>query len=213
MLPVQSFPWELVLFAVFVVALLFVVRRVRQRRMALPAAASVDLPHLTTNQRLTATIRRVFRDNAQGVWLVIAEAGGTKLTFCAVDYEQSVARYNESIGKPVTVALFALATLAAGGIEAMREQIADADRVDLRPDMVRLIPQGQYANDYVVIGRALDAREDSWDEMPLTVYRTQVLQSEGLSLTLDLAAPRVDAAFSPASMVHGSARLFGCLAD
>jgi hypothetical protein len=210
----QPFFWEAALAALFFLLLLWAVRAVRRRRAFATLTAETELPHLDTRQRVTGIIRRVFRDPAQGVWLVTAEAGGARLTFCATDYERAADRYRDRTGKPADIALFALATLAAGGVEAMKHQIKDADKVELRPDLVTLVPEGQYANDHVVIGRVLDAREDAWDEMPLTVYRTEVVRRPGLALVLDLAVPRDSTpSFPPRSLVHGSARLFGYLAS
>ena len=210
----QPFLWEAALAALFLLLIVWALRAVRRRRAFAKLAPETDLPRLETQQRVTGTIRRVFRDPAQGVWLVTAEVGGARLTFCATDYERAADRYRDLTGKPADIALFALATLAAGGVGAMKHQIKDAHKVELRPDLVTLVPEGQYANDHVVIGRVLDAREDAWDEMPLTVYRAEVARRPKLTLVLDLAVPRDGTpSFPPRSLVHGSARLFGYLAS
>jgi hypothetical protein len=213
MLPVQGFPWEWVLLALFVLLAFLAVRAVRRRRAFVPAQVEAALPRLETEQRVTGTIRRVWRDPEQGVWLATAEVGGFRLSFCAVDYAGAADRYLDLTGKPADIALFALATLEPGGVEAMRHQIKDIEKIRPRPDLVTLVREGQYANDYVVIGQVLDAREDAWDEMPLTVYRTQAVRRDDLTLVLDLAAPRAETPFAPRALVHGSARLFGYLAS
>lgn len=219
MLPVQRFPWELALLALFLFLAYLAWRGIRRRRAFAVRQTDVELPRLETPQRVTAILRRTYRDPAQGVWLVEAQigprrVGSTSVTFCATDYDQNGPRYEGLLGKPAELALFALATLAEGGVEAMKDQIKDLDKIEMRPDLVALAPAGEFANDRAVIGRALDAREAAWDEMPLTVYRTQVVRTENLTLVLDLAVPR-DAAppFAPNTMVHGSARLFGYLAS
>lgn len=216
---------EFLLLLLILGALFVVIRSVRRRRAFAARAASTaagDLPNLTTQQRVTALVRRTFRDPAQGVWLVEAIVGSPqqaqRLTFCATDYEQAAERWQALTGKKADVALYGLATLAPGGVETMREQIKNAEKAKLHPDMVTLVHEGQFANDYVVIGRALDAREAAWgDDLPLTVYRTEVVRTDKLLLITDLAVPRDPAspspAFPPQSLVHGSARLFGYLAS
>jgi hypothetical protein len=204
---------EALLFLVIVGLILLVVRAVRRRRAFAPVAADADLPTLTTGQRIVGTVRRTWRDPAQGLWLVEIGLGKRKLTFCAADYEQNAARYQGLIGKQADLALYALATLEPGGVEAMRDQIKDFDKVEVRPDLVRLIPAGQFANDHAVIGRALSHRDDEMDGLPLTIYRTQVLRGDDLTLVMELATQRSDTPFLDQSMVHGSARLFGYLAD
>lgn len=202
------------LFAAVAAFVVLVVVRVRRRRAFAPAQADAPLPNLATQQRASATIRRTFRDPAQGVWLVDVVVGPKRLTFCATDYAANAARYTGLVGQTVEVALYALATLAPGGVEAIRDQIKDIDKVEAKPDLVALVREGQHANDYVVIGRVLDARPDAWDEMALTVYRTQVIRSDQMTFVLDLAAPQAASGdgFAPRSLVHGSARLFGYLA-
>ena len=215
-----SQPWEIILLAVSLLVFLLVVYavlRVRRRGTLVGAAsgANEDAPRLQTQQRVTGTVRRRRYDPAQEAWLVTADVGVMRLTFRATDYAESDARYRGLLGKPADIALFALATLERGGAEAMRHQIKDADKIDLRPDLVTLTPAGQFANDYAVIGRVLDSREDTWDDLPLVVYRTQVVRSDDRTLVLDLAVQQSGGAarFAPQTMVHGSARLFGYLND
>jgi hypothetical protein len=225
MLPVQSFPAEILLLALVVGLALLALRAVRRRRafvgtpgapgtVALPAA---DLPRLDTQQRVTATLHRTFPDRAQGVWLAAATVGKLRLTFCPTDYATASERYQKLLGQPADVALFGLATLAPGGVEAMKDQIKDIDKVEITPDLVRLVATGEFANDHVVIGRVLSTRDEQWEEMALTVYRTEVVRRPELTLVIDLAVARdaggqPAAPFAPGSMVHGSARLFGFLA-
>lgn len=212
-LPVQPFPWEAILAALFLLLAVLAVRGVRRRRAFASLTSDTPLPHLETQQRVRGTIRRVFRDPSQGVWQVVAEIGTMRLTFCATDHAQAADRYQSLLGKPADLALLALATLAPGGIDTMKHQIKDADKMDLRPDMVLLTPAGQFANDYAVVGLVHDVRDDTWDEMPLRVYRAEVVRKPDLTLVLDLAVPAGDAEpFAPRSLVHGSARLFGYLA-
>ena len=209
-------PWEALLLLVFLAIAFLVWRAVRRRRAYAGAVlAPAALPHLDTQQRVTGTVRRTFRDPDQQVWQVTISVGErTRLTFCATDYDSDEKRYAELAGKPADIALFALATLAPGGAEAMKEQIKDIDKIDLRPDLVTLTPAPNlYPNDYVVIGKVLSERDEVWDEMPLRVYRTQVLRRSDLTLVLDLAVPAQEALPNASgSMVHGSARLFGRLA-
>jgi hypothetical protein len=112
------------------------------------------------------------------------------------------------------VAVYGLATLAAGGAEAMQEQIKDLDKVDLSRNPVRLVKAGQFLNDYVVIGRVLSHRDDSLsDGTPLRVYRCEVVRTDDLGLIIELGVERDETqqgtVFPDQSMVHGSARLFG----
>jgi len=210
-----GFPWEIVLIALFALALALVFRAVRRRSAfaRLAPDPGVELPRLETGVRLRGTIRRTYRDPAQGVWLIVVEVARTRYTFCAVDFEGAASRYRDLLGKPADIALFALATLEAGGVESIRRQIQDADKAALKPDQVLLVPAGQHANDHLVVGRVHDAREDAWGEMPLTVYRAEVVRHPDLTLFLDLAAPRSDSPFARRALVHGSARLFGYLAS
>jgi hypothetical protein len=135
-------------------------------------------------------------------------------TLCLTDYATHAQEYTDLVGKETDIALYGLATLAVGGAEAMREQIRDIDRVDLSTNPVRLLPGGQLANDHVVIGKALSHRSEVMDGIPLTIYRTQVVRAEDLTLVLELAVDSSTAPlFSEGEMIHGSARLYGHLAD
>jgi len=196
--------------------LFLVVRAVRRRgEFARPGAdEGVELPDLTTQQRIAATVRRVYRDPAQGVWLVEAQLGKRRITFCATDHAQNAERYAGLAGQEADFALYALSMLAPGGVEAMRDQIKDIDKVTITPDLVRLVAAGEFANDHAVIGRVLSRRDDSAAGVPVTVYRTEVVRGKDLQMVLELAAPAVPGTdpFPDRSMVHGSARLYGYLA-
>jgi hypothetical protein len=204
---------EALLLIVIVGVIALVARSVRRRRAFASAEADAEIPNLTTDQRVRGTIRRVHRDPAQGVWLIEIALGRRRLTVCATDYAAEESRYTSLVGKETDMALYALATLVAGGADAMRDQIKDAEKVEITPELVRLIPTGQFANDHVVIGRVLSHREDEVDGLPVTVYRTQVIRDDDLTLVLELAAERATGgAFADNAMVHGSARLYGYLA-
>jgi len=208
---------ELLLFLLLIGALLYVVRAVRRRHKFLPAAAdeAEPIPSLDTQQRVTGILRRVYYDRLQEATLAELEMGKRKLTFAATDYATEKERYAALIGQKADVAVYALATLAPGGVEAMRDQIKDYDQVDVTPHLVRLIPAGQYPNDHVAIARILSHREDALtDGTPLTVYRGEVIQNGDLMVVMELAVPREETGdpFTDQEMVHGSARLFGYLA-
>lgn len=211
-------PWEVLLLAVFVVVFVLVARAVRgRRRFAAPAAVgAAELPRVETNVRVTGTIRRTFRDPAQGVWMIVAQVGPVgRYTFCATDYDAYRERYESLVGKPADLVLFALSKLEEGGADTIRHQIKDADKLALGPNTVALTPAGQFPNDHAVIGRVVSSRPETWDDLALIVYRTQVANGPNLTLVLDLAVPREDrfVPFAPGTMVHGSARLFGRLAE
>ena len=205
---------EALLLILILTAIIGVVVLTRRRRRHARAEADVSLPDFKTEQTALATVRRVYRDPAQGVWLVEATVGKTgkrRLVFCAADYETDRSRYDSLVGKTTVFHLYGMATLAPGGADAIRDQIRDAERIT--PDMVRLLPGGQYANDHVVIGRILSHQEETVSEVPVYVYRTQVIRNDDLTLVLELAAERLpDAPPLPNdAMTHGSARLYGYL--
>ena len=201
---------EFVLLALLVGLVVFVVRRVGRRRKFARVEADAPLPALATDLRLRGMVRRLYRDPNQGVWLLDFTLGRRRFTFCVTDYAAAQAAYTKAMGREANFAIYGLATLAPGGAEAIRDQITDADSIDLSTDPVRLISGGEFANDYVVIGRVLSSRPDSMDEMPLTVYRVQVVRTDDLTLVLELATPQSNSdTFPDNSMVHGSARLYG----
>lgn len=122
---------EFLLFAVLVGGFILVARALRRRRAFLPVGSAVPLPTLATEVRIRATVRRTYRDPDAGLWLVEAAIGARKFTFCATDHEANAARYDALKNQPADFSLFALSTLAQGGVEAMRDQIRDIDAVDI----------------------------------------------------------------------------------
>lgn len=206
---------EALLLIVLIGGLLLVVRSIRRRHIAAPLGGDEPLPTLTTPQRVTGTLRRLFYERAQGVWLGEILVGKRRFTFAITDHGANKERYASLLGKEVDIALYALATLAPGGVETMKDQIKDLDKVEITPNMVRLIQTGQYPNDYVAIARILSHRQDTLtDETPLLVYRCEVIRAPELALVLELAVPQEEngSAFADQEMVHGAARLFGQLA-
>jgi hypothetical protein len=205
---------EALLLIVIIGVIALVARGIRRRRAFAPTESDTELPTLTTDQRVRGIVRRVHRDPAQGVWLVEVSLGRRRLTFCATDYAAVAERYTSLVGKEADIALYGLATLATGGADAIRDQIKDADKVEITPELVRLIPTGQFANDHVVIGRVLSHQDEEMSGLPVTVYRTQVVRTDDLTLVLELAVERAanTPAFVDGMMVHGSARLYGYLA-
>ncbi|MDX1930984.1 MAG: hypothetical protein SFU56_00110 [Capsulimonadales bacterium] len=202
---------EFLLLLVIVGAILFVARRVARRRAFARKEADVPLPALTTDLRVRGIVRKVYRDPQQGVWLMELSIARRRFVLCLTDASERLTEYQAMVGKEADIALFGLATLAPGGAEAIRDQITDIDSVDLSTNPVRLIPGGQFANDYVVIGRVLSHREEEMDGLRLIVYRMQVARSDELTLVLELAV-ELSPDFPPYpedSMVHGSARLYG----
>ena len=202
------------LFAVLVVLALLIVRAVRRRWKVAPTTVEALLPDLVTDVRVHATIRRVFRDPDQGVFLVEASVEKRKWTFCAVDYESHAERYTGAIGQSADFALYALGTLEAGGAEAIPGQIVDLDRVaEPLTEVMRLVPAGGFPNDYAVIGRVVSQRDEILRDAPVRVYRTQV---EAQSLSPSFIDVAVEASeqppFAADLLVHGSARLFAYFA-
>lgn len=207
---------EFLLFVIVVGTALLFIRAVSRRH--LPPAGAVEseeaIPALSTQHRVTGTLNKVIFDRTQSVWLAEMIVGKRRLTFCTADHVTERTRYTSQTGKSVDMMLYGLATLAAGGAEAMQQQIKDLDKVDLSRNPVRLVKAGNFLNDYVVIGRVLSHRDDSLsDGTPLRVYRCEVVRTDDLGLIIELGVPRDEtqtgAAFPDQSMVHGSARLFG----
>lgn len=195
---------------------LMALRAVSRRHLPPPGAVESDeaVPALSTQHRVTGTLNKVIFDRVQSVWLAEVIVGKRRLVFCATDHPTERERYKSLVGKSVDVAVYGLATLAAGGAEAMQEQIKDLDKVDLSRNPVRLVKAGQFLNDFVVIGRVLSHRDDTLSNgTPLRVYRCEVVRTDDLGLIIELAVPRdetqTEAVFPDQSMVHGSARLFG----
>ena len=206
---------EGLLLVVLIGAFVLVVRGVRRRRAFARVEPDAPLPDLETQQRITATVKRVYRDPGQGVWLVETMLGRKRVTFCAVDFAEKAAVWQGAVGADADIALYALSSLAPGGVETMRDQIKDYDKVEITPDLVRLVPAGEFANDHAVIGRVLSHRTDEASGIPVDVYRAEVVRGKELNLILELAVPKVPGTtpYAPPAMVHGSARLYGYLPD
>ena len=199
---------EVLLFLTLVAAFFAVFRAVQKRKQFAPPPAPAEaLPTLATEIRVRATPRRLFRDPHQGLWMVEASIGQRRFTFCAADYASHEEEYKVT-GQPTDFALYALATLAPGGVDAIRDRIKDIDKVEVTPDLVRLVHTGPLANDYAVIGRIISERRDTLDDDPVTVYRAEVVRQSDFTLMLDLATEPGDP-LPPDTMAHGSARLFG----
>lgn len=174
------------------------------------------VPFLETPLRVRGTVRRVFRDALQNSVLVEITVGKKRLIFRPADVPANAERYQKAVTSkdPADFAVYALATLAPGGVEAMKNQIKDWDKANAKPDMVGLISAGQFANDYAVIARIRAKRDDTVSEEPVWVYRAQVVKNNGQELFLELAADAAPPAqpLSMDALAHGSARLFGSFA-
>jgi hypothetical protein len=190
-----------------------VARSLKRRKefLTVGAADASELPDLLTDVRLTGVLRRLWRDPQEGLPLAELAVGSQRLIVCTTDQVTQAARYKAIVSKSCELALYGLATLAAGGAEAMREQLRDADT--LTPDTLALVRQGKLENDYVVICKILSHRTAMWDELPLIVYKAQVVKSDTLNLVLELAVPSPEnaAPLPDSSLAHGSVRLFGYL--
>lgn len=210
LLPSEILPF--LLLAVLVGAAALVLRSVRRRRAFLKASSDAEMPDLVTELRLTGTLRRLFRETAEGLPLAELGIGRHRLIFCPTDHDANAQRYRERLGKSAEVALYGLASLEPGGVEAMREQVRNAD--SLSPETVALVHEGQLPNDYVAIGRVLSARDDRWGEMALTVYRLQIVRTDDMTLVLEVAVPKTEGAapLPEKTLAHGPVRLFGYLA-
>jgi hypothetical protein len=185
-----------------------VVRAVGRRRQFQKNAAEVVLPNLQTSVRVTGTLQRLYRDTAQGVTLATLKVGERILTFCPTD-DTTAAGY--ALGEVVSVALFALSTLEPGGFEkeSVRSLVRDVPHEELTPERTVLAHAGEFANDYWIVGHMTHSRRDAWDDMELVVYNAQTQV-----VTLELAVPEAGKLPGDLPMqAHGSARLFGYLAE
>lgn len=200
---------EFVLLFVLVGFAALVIRTVRRRNSFGVAVEPGILPTLIAETQVTGKVRRVFRSPALGLPMVELAVGKRLLVFCPTDHAEAGIRYPARVGQPTDIALFGLATLEAGGAEAIRDRIRDADAVEITPDLLRFLRVGEAPNDYFAIGRVISSREESWDGEALTVYRLQTASD----LTLEIATPQTETLFVGGAMIHGSVRLFGYLAD
>lgn len=183
------------------------------------AAIAEDLPHLTTQYRVSAPVTRIIPPvQLPAPPIVEIRLGKRALQFTPVDIARPEvpARYEQAQGKPADatdVALFALCTLEEGGADAMQNQIKDFDKVKDAPNVVRLVPTQTVAGDYIVIARVLSHRSDIASEgVPVIVYRAEVIKNAETHLVIELAVPdEGQTPFADGTMVHGTARLYGYL--
>ena len=202
---------EFVLLFILVAFALLVWRGVRRRGAFVAEMDGSVLPTLTTEVRITGKVRRMWRDPDQGLPLVELAVGKRIFIFCPTDHTENAERYRLKIGKEVTVAPFGLATLEPGGAESIKDQISDADKLEITEELLRFLHTGQLANDYFAIGRVISYREESWEDVLLTLYRLQTAPDLTIEVAMQEAADRRP--FAEKSMVHGSVRLFGYLAN
>ena len=190
-----------------------VARSLKRRKdfLTTVSAAASELPDLVTDQRFDGTLRRLWRDPQEGLPLAELAVESHRFILCTTDQSTHAERYKALVSKPCELALYGLATLAPGGADAMRNQLRDSDK--LPTDTLALVRQGQLENDYVVICRLLSHRTATWGQLELIVYTAQVVKSESLNLTLELAAPNSENTLPlpDNSLAHGSVRLFGYL--
>ena len=223
---------QILLVAILLAALVFVVRIVLRGRnaaspvrelTALPpseiAALTDALPRLSTQYRVAAPLVRLLPSAASpAVPLVELRLGKRPLIYTPTDLVEAgiPARYEAATTKsaPVSdVALFALCTLEQGGADAIQNRIKDFDKVKNAPDVVRLVPAQTQAGDYVVIARVLSHRRDAVSEdVPVIVYRAEVVKNADAHLVMELAVPDDgQTPFADGAMVHGTARMYGYL--
>jgi hypothetical protein len=165
-----------------------------------PGLAEI-LPDLTTDQRLTVVIRRLWVDSEQGLPLIEAGFGKHRFVFCPTDHASKTDIYKTTVGKSATIALFGLATLHPEPMQTIGEQLAFEHT-------------GQFANDYVVNGELHGVRDHDWNGTALAVYRTKVMNAADLTLLIELGVPNeLASALVGKSWTHGNVRLFGYLAD
>lgn len=205
---------EGILVAVVGGAIALVVRSVRRRKAFVASAPADELPDLSTEIRFRATVRRLWRDAGSGLPMAEIDFAGRKLVVCPVDQAQNAARWAALPGKAADLGLYGLATLAPGGVDAMRDRIVDFDSSVKSPDMSALVRQGEVPCDYVVIGRLLSSRAAEWGEMALDFWRMQVVVAATRGVVLEVAVPcESGTGLVPETMAHGSVRLFAYLAE
>ena len=206
---------EILLFLIVMGVGLFLARAIARRKQFQQTFDDAPIPLLSTQQRVRAQIVNLKRDPAQNLWIVQAKIGRRILLFCAADYASHHEAYQKLLADKTKTdfALFGLATLEEGGVNNIKGQIRDFDKVNPPPDFVTLIAEGQYPNDYFAIANLMDARDELWDDTPLRVYRAQVVRSDDFTLVIDLGLqPENAAPLNPPLFAHGSVRLFGYLA-
>jgi hypothetical protein len=187
-----------------------VVRGIRRRAAFSVTSKRTSLvPRLDVSSRAMGKVRRVLRDPTTSEPLVEIAVGNRVLVLCPADHTERADDWRLSIGKTVEIALYGLATLAPGGADTIKDQIKDADQLEITPDLLRFLRVGVQQNDYFAIGRALSHQTDSLGDDPLVVYRLQTAPD----LTLDVGTPADGKPFPESLMVHGSVRLYGYLPD
>jgi hypothetical protein len=196
--------WEAVVIGVAVLGVGALLLRSVRRRTAFSRAVDPDaLPRLMVQTQVTGKLRRVFREGETP--LVEVAVGKRVLIFCPADHTTKADDWRLKTGQNVEVALYGLATLAPGGADSIKDQIKDADQVEITPDLLRFLHVGEQRNDYFAIGRVLSHRSETWDGDALTLYRLQA----ATDLTLEVGTAATTVPFEDGAMVHGSVRLFG----
>jgi len=187
----------------------FVIRRIK-RRKAFTAAVNTDLPQWASSQSLTVTLRRQWRDTTQDLPMVELNIFGKTITACPVDTADHLATYSASTGKPLDIVLYGLCTLTEGGIHAAKHLVRDIDVVSPRDNYVCVVSVQTAVNDTFVVAETRGARDESWGELPLRVYRAIVLRgTRGGDITVDLAVPSdSNQPWPSGTFVHGSVRWF-----
>lgn len=187
----------------------FVIRRIK-RRKAFTAAVNADLPQWPSSQSLTATLRRQWRDTAQDLPMVELNIFGKTITACPVDTADQLTTYSASTGKQLDIVLYGLCTLTEGGIHAAKHLVRDIDVVSPPDNYVCVVAVQTAVNDTFVVAETRGARDESWGQLPLRVYRAIVLRgTRGGDITVDLAVPSDESAPWPSgTFVHGSVRWF-----
>lgn len=187
----------------------FVIRRIR-RRKAFTATVNTDLPQWPSNQSLTATLRRQWRDTAQDLPMVELNIFGKTITACPVDTAEHLPTYTASTGKQLDIVLYGLCTLNEGGIHAAKHLIRDIDVVSPPDNYVCVVAVQTAVNDTFVVAETRGSRDESWGELPLRVYRAIVLRgTRGGDITVDLAVPSdANAPWPSGTFAHGSVRWF-----
>jgi hypothetical protein len=198
--------WEGIVIGVVLLGAGAAVVRGMRRRTAFSRAADTEmLPLLAVQTHVTGKIRRVLREGETP--LVELGVGKRLLLFCPADHATRADDWRLQTAQEASVALYGMATLAPGGADTIRDQIKDADQVEITPDLLRFLHVGQQKNDYFAIGRILSHRTENWDGEALTLYRLQAAPD----LTLEVATPAGAVPFAEGEMVHGAVRLFGYL--
>ncbi len=200
---------EILLFLTLLGSLLFVVSRVSRRTSYLAALTTPeDLPRLVTASQADVTIRRLFRDREQDVILAEGLFGGQRsYTFCASDFPSRSKIYEASLRRPLTISLFALASLKKD--EAASSEPGEMGAIEV-PHAVSLTASGPRPNDYHLRGRIVSHRTGDLDGQPVDVY---TLQDVGLPIEVAVEAVPNTGSFAHGSSVTGVVRLYGYLPE